>query len=246
MGSNQDDEIEVDLKELFYVLKHKIWIVFLMGIVGSVAAGLFTTMVMTPVYTSSTMLYIVNKTTTLTSLTDLQLGTQLTKDYKVLVTSRPVTKQVIEDLGLNMTNNQLAGKIRVNNPADTRILTISVEDSDPNMAKSIVDQVAKVASVRMAEIMDTTPPNVVEEGEVPTQKTSPSISANSIKGGMAGVMLSSLLIIALFLLNDTIKTPEDVEKYLGLNTLAAIPLFEGTVSEIKGRRLKKMKGGKAS
>ena len=93
MGTNQDDEIEIDLKELFYVIKRKLWIILLTGIVGAVGFGLFTAMVMKPVYTSSTMLYIVNKTTTLTSLTDLQLGTQLTKDYKVLVTRRPVTAQ---------------------------------------------------------------------------------------------------------------------------------------------------------
>ena len=102
MGTNQDDEIEIDLKELFYVIKRKLWIILLTGIVGAVGFGLFTAMVMKPVYTSSTMLYIVNKTTTLTSLTDLQLGTQLTKDYKVLVTSRPVTGQVITNLDLKI------------------------------------------------------------------------------------------------------------------------------------------------
>ena len=126
MGTNQDDEIEIDLKELFYVIKRKLWIILLTGIVGAVGFGLFTAMVMKPVYTSSTMLYIVNKTTTLTSLTDLQLGTQLTKDYKVLVTSRPVTGQVITNLDLNLSHEQLVKKIKVDNPTDTRILTISV------------------------------------------------------------------------------------------------------------------------
>ncbi len=201
MGTNQDDEIEIDLIELFYVLRRKIWIILLTGILGAVSFGLFTAMVLEPVFTSSTMLYIVNKTTTLTSLTDLQLGTQLTKDYKVLITSRPVTNQVISNLDLNMSHEQLVKKIKVENPADTRILTISVEDSDPYMAKSIADEVAKVASARMAQIME-----------------------------------SALIILVLFIMNDTVKTPEDVEKYLGLNTLAAIPLFEENGSVQKKRR----------
>ena len=242
MGTNQDDEIEIDLKELFYVIKRKLWIILLTGIVGAVGFGLFTAMVMKPVYTSSTMLYIVNKTTTLTSLTDLQLGTQLTKDYKVLVTSRPVTAQVITNLDLNLSHEQLVKKIKVDNPTDTRILTISVEDTDPYMAKSIADEFASVASARMAEIMDSAPPNIVEEAYLPTQKTKPSITKNTMIGGLAGVFLAGAVILVLFVMNDAIKTPEDVEKYLGLNTLATIPVFEDETGAKKKKSKRKKSG----
>ena len=242
MGTNQDDEIEIDLKELFYVIKQKLWIILLTGIVGAVSIGLYTAMVMKPVYTSSTMLYIVNKTTTLTSLTDLQLGTQLTKDYKVLVTSRPVTAQVITNLDLNLSHEQLVKKIKVDNPTDTRILTISVEDTDPYMAKSIADEFASVASARMAEIMDSAPPNIVEEAYLPTQKTKPSITKNTMIGGLAGVFLAGAVILVLFVMNDAIKTPEDVEKYLGLNTLATIPVFEGETGAKKKKSKRKKSG----
>ena len=209
---------------------------------GAVGFGLFTAMVMKPVYTSSTMLYIVNKTTTLTSLTDLQLGTQLTKDYKVLVTSRPVTGQVITNLDLNLSHEQLVKKIKVDNPTDTRILTISVEDTDPYMAKSIADEFASVASARMAEIMDSAPPNIVEEAYLPTQKTKPSITKNTMIGGLAGVFLAGAIILVLFVMNDAIKTPEDVEKYLGLNTLATIPVFEGETGAKKKKSKRKKSG----
>ena len=242
MGTNQDDEIEIDLKELFYVIKRKLWIILLTGIVGAVGFGLFTAMVMKPVYTSSTMLYIVNKTTTLTSLTDLQLGTQLTKDYKVLVTSRPVTAQVITNLDLNLSHEQLVRKIKVDNPTDTRILTISVEDTDPYMAKPIADEFASVASARMAEIMDSAPPNIVEEAYLPTQKTKPSITKNTMIGGLAGVFLAGAIILVLFVMNDAIKTPEDVERYLGLNTLATIPVFEGETGTKKKKSKRKKSG----
>lgn len=230
------------MKELFYVIKRKLWIILLTGIVGAVGFGLFTAMVMKPVYTSSTMLYIVNKTTTLTSLTDLQLGTQLTKDYKVLVTSRPVTGQVITNLDLNLSHEQLVKKIKVDNPTDTRILTISVEDTDPYMAKSIADEFASVASARMAEIMDSAPPNIVEEAYLPTQKTKPSITKNTMIGGLAGVFLAGAVILVLFVMNDAIKTPEDVEKYLGLNTLATIPVFEGETGAKKKKSKRKKSG----
>ena len=242
MGTNQDDEIEIDLKELFYVIKRKLWIILLTGIVGAVGFGLFTAMVMKPVYTSSTMLYIVNKTTTLTSLTDLQLGTQLTKDYKVLVTSRPVTGQVITNLDLNLSHEQLVKKIKVDNPTDTRILTISVEDTDPYMAKAFAEEFASVACARMAEVGDSAPPNSVEEAYLPTQKTKPSITKNTMIGGLAGVFLAGAIILVLFVMNDAIKTPEDVEKYLGLNTLATIPVFEGETGAKKKKSKRKKSG----
>lgn len=245
MGTNQEDEIEIDLKELFYVLKRKIWIILLTGLMGAISFGLFTSVVLKPIYTSSTMLYIVNKTTTLASLADLQLGTQLTKDYKVLVTSRPVTTQVISDLDLNLSHEELVKKIKVENPVDTRILTISVEDTDPYRAKSIADEVATVSSARMAKIMDSAPPNVVEEGYLPTKKTRPSVTKNTVLGGIVGALLSCAIVVALYVLNDTVKTPEDVEKYLGLNTLSAIPLFEGNATEDRRKRKKRPSGGNA-
>ncbi len=145
----------------------------------------------------------------------------------MLVTSRPVTAQVITNLDLNLSHEQLVRKIKVDNPTDTRILTISVEDTDPYMAKSIADEFASVASARMAEIMDSAPPNIVEEAYLPTQKTKPSITKNTMIGGLAGVFLAGAIILVLFVMNDAIKTPEDVERYLGLNTLATIPVFEG-------------------
>lgn len=241
MGTNQGDEIEIDLKELFFVIRRKLWIIILAGVIGATAVGAYTAMVMKPVYTSSAMLYILNKSATLTSLTDLQLGTQLTKDYKVLVTSRPVTGKVIENLDLNLDHEALVGKVTVNNPVDTRILTISVRDNDPYMAKIIADEFATVASVRMAEIMDSEPPNIVEEGYLPTRRTSPSISKNTALGGMVGIFIAVAVVIVLFVMNDSIKTPEDVEKYLELTVLGTIPIFEETDGKEKKKKRKKVR-----
>lgn len=234
MDANQDDEI--DLKELFFAIKRKIWIVILSGLLGAVGMGLYTSKIIKPVYTSSAMLYILNRTSNLPSLSDLQLGAQLTKDYKILITSRPVITQVITDLGLNLSHEQLVGKITVNNPADTRILTISVVDSDPYMAKSIVDELTEAASKQISNIMDSEPPRVVEDGNIPDKKTSPNISTNALSGGMAGIFLSSTVISIIFILNDTVKDSEDVEKYLGLNTLASIPMFDENSLERKSRK----------
>ena len=80
------------------------------------AAGLYSVMILNPVYTSTSMVYVLSKETTLTSLADLQIGSQLTKDYSVMITSRPVLEQVIEKQGLDLTYDQLKEKITITNP----------------------------------------------------------------------------------------------------------------------------------
>lgn len=85
------------------------------------------------------MVYILSKETTLTSLADLQIGSQLTQDYKIIVTSRPVISEVIDKLKLDISYENMVSKITINNPNDTRILSITAQDPDPVMAKDIAD-----------------------------------------------------------------------------------------------------------
>ena len=126
-----DDEIEIDLLELLGEFRRKIWIILGTIILFGGVAGAFSAFVLTPQYKSTAMVYILSKETTLTSLADLQIGSQLTKDYKIIVTSRRVLNQVIEDMELNLTYKELVEKVTIDNPQDTRILSISVEDPDP-------------------------------------------------------------------------------------------------------------------
>ena len=97
-----NEEMEIDLLQLFEALKKKIWVILAAMIIGGGLAGAYSKFVITPQYSSTAMMYILSKETTLTSLADLQIGSQLTKDYKILVTSRPVLEGVIETLGLDI------------------------------------------------------------------------------------------------------------------------------------------------
>lgn len=105
---------------------------------------------MTPIYSSTSSILVLSKETTLTSLADLQLGASLTSDYTVLITSTPVMEQVISDLDLDMTAEQLKESVSINNPTDTRILEITVNNTDSKMAKKIVDEIANVSSSYIA------------------------------------------------------------------------------------------------
>lgn len=241
MKTNQtyEDEIEIDLKELFFVLLHKIWVILLAMLVCAGIAGIWTKTMITPQFQSTSMLYILSQSTSITSLADVQLGTQLTKDYQVMINSRPVLETVIENLDLNLTYEGLKSKISISNPADTRIVYITVTDPSPTIAKAITDEIASVSVVKIADIMKTDEPSIAEKGHVPEVKSSPNTTKNCLMAGLLGAALAAGVIIVLFLMDDSIRSADDIEKFLGLTTLGTIP-FE----EPAGSRKKKWFSGK--
>lgn len=230
METNQNDEIEIDLRDLFFALLSKVWAIILTTIVGAVIAFLYTTIAVTPMYSSTSTMYIMSTSSDLStlSLTDLQVGSALTNDYMVLVTSRPVINKVINDLELDMTYEELVANVTTNNPTNTRFMEITVTNPDAYMAKSIVDDLAQTVAKRTVEVMDTVEPSISEEGTVNNAQVSPNVKKNTVVGGLLGFILAAAIIVVAFLLNDSIKTTDDIEKYLGLNTLGTIPVREGS------------------
>ena len=218
-----DDEIEIDLLELFYALRHRWWAILLALVIGAGAAGVYTKKLIAPHYQSTSMVYVLSKETTLASLADLQIGSQLTKDYSVIIKSRPVLQEVIDKQNLDLTTDELGEMITIDNPKDTRILSITVEDIEPMRAKAIVDEVTKSASNYIGDIMEMVPPKVIEDGVVAVKPSSPSVKKNAAVGGLGLAVLVCGLICLKTVLDDTIKSEEDIEKYLGLSVLAVIP-----------------------
>lgn len=231
--NNMDDnqEIQIDLLELFYKLKGKLWLILLITFLSGIGAGAYSRYVLTPQYTSTSMLYVLSKESSMTSLADLQVGTQLTKDYKIMITSRPVMEKVVNSLGLDMSYKDLKKKISVTNPTDTRILTLAVQDTDPEQAKKIVDEIAKTASDYIGDMMEMVQPKIFEEGEVPSVKTGPDNKKNAMIGAAAGMFFVLVVLTAGVLIDDTIRSEEDVERYLGLTVLAVVPNREGSADK---------------
>lgn len=240
----QHYEDEIDLLELFSALLKK-WkyIVFSALFVGGITA-LVNQFVLIPQYASTSKFYVLSKSTSLTSLADVQLGTSLTQDYMIIVKGRGVVDEVIKELDLDLTYEQLLGKVTVENPADSRIITITVKDADPKQAKKIADKFADVAVTFIGEKMDQQEPNVFEYGYVNNQHVSPSKTKNTMIGTLAGGVLAAAVVILLHLMDDSIKTPDDIERYLGLNTLASLPdQDESDQKEKKRKRRKRRRKG---
>ncbi len=218
-----EENDEIDLLELFYELKKKLWLIILAAIIGGGAFGLYSKVILVPKYTSTAMMYVLSKETTLTSLADLQIGSQLTQDYKVMITSRPVLQEVVDEMGLEYGYKALREKLTIDNPTDTRILTLSVEDADPILAADLVNTVARCSSEYIGEMMEMIPPKIVEEGEVAVEPTSPNAKKNAAIGAAGGIFLVCAFVAVRVIMNDTVKTEEDVEKYLKLSVLASVP-----------------------
>ena len=146
---------------------------------------------------------------------------------------------MITQLGLDLTHEELLDKMTVDSATDTRILSISVKDEDPYKACEIANSIRDVAANHIKNVMDIDAVNVVETANIPEEKASPSISKNGIIGGILGVFLSVAVVLISYMVNDTIKTQDDVERYLGLSTLGTIPLTE---TEKKKRKKKQKRG----
>lgn len=233
----ENEEDVIDLLEVLYALRRK-WAFLLVGLlIGALAAGIGTKFLVTPQYQASSMIYILTKTTSVTSLTDLQIGSQLTVDFQTLATSRPVINEVREKLNLeDISYEAFVGLLTITNPTDTRILKITATYPDPDTAKEIANAMAESTADRVAEIMVTDRPTIAEEAVVPQNPASPNLRKNIMMGAVLGFLLIAVIVIVRFLLDDTIKTEEDVQKYLQMNTLAAFGINHGAESETRRRR----------
>lgn len=227
MESQREDVIEIDLLEVFRLLLDKLWLIISVSLFFALVCFAVSKYLLAPVYESTTKIYILNKTESATvTYSDVQMGTQLTKDYAELINSRYVLEEVIQKLGLDMEYEDLLDVVRVATPSDTRIVSMTVEDTDPVEAMHMANCIREVASEHIQNVMDIDAVNVVETANMPTQKAGPSCARWMLAGGVIGCFLICAVILLQYLMDDTIKTSEDVEKYLGLSTLALIPETE--------------------
>jgi capsular polysaccharide biosynthesis protein len=222
--------------ELFFEILDHWKMVLLSTILVAAIAFVYSEYLVTPLYESTSQLYVLSKSTSITSLADIQMGSNLTNDYMVVVNGRPIIDKVIDNLGLDETYETLVGKITLNNPTDSRILEITVTDPDPERAKLIADEMAEVSSAFISEKMDQDPPSIIQYGYADGDKVSPSVTKNTLLGALVGAFIAVAFVVVMFMLNDTIMDQEDVEKKIGINLLGTVPLEQQDDKERKKRK----------
>ena len=221
---------EIDLAALFRYYLSK-WYLVLAGLVaGILVAGAVTYFLITPKYTATSKLYMVsNSSDSIVNLSDLNIGTSLSNDYKELLKVRPILEEIAEEENLPYTYEQISGMVSISTITNTRILVISVTSKSPKEAQTIANALADKAVETIPVLMDTARPNIAERAIVPNSKSSPSMSRNVLIGGLLGLVAVLAILTAIFLTDDTVTTSEDVEKVLGILPMTVIP--EGNLPE---------------
>lgn len=244
MDTNQQDSdvIEINLLELVRELWSKKGVIILAAASIGLAIILYSKLFVTPQYESTTKFLVLAKQDgSIVTNGDLQASTLLTKDYAELIKSRQVTESVISQLNLDMTHEELLNKLSVTTPTDTRIVTISVSDADPYRASEMADAVRDAAAKQIQNVMNTEAVNMVDQANIPVNPISPRTIRNGAIGAVLGAFAAVAVILIIFLTNDTIKTSEDVERYLHLSTLGVIPLAEGDSKMKKKKKNKRVR-----
>lgn len=233
----------ISINELLKYMRGKIIYIILTGTVCAVIALFYTMCFITPLYTSTTKMYVLNQESnnTITS-SDLQSSTYLTEDYVEIATSRTVIESVIDLLELDTSYEDLQNSVEVTVADNTRVVKISVVNSDPYMARDIANAIRAAAAKQILIVMNIEAVNVVDEANLPTQKSSPDVCANVEKALAAGMLVAMAFFVLLFLLNDKVTTSEDVERYLELGVLGTVPLETDNSKKKRVGKQKRMRG----
>ncbi|HFU4205151.1 TPA: Wzz/FepE/Etk N-terminal domain-containing protein [Streptococcus suis] len=223
MNTQDVNTVEIDVLSLLKTIWRKKFLIILTSLLGAGLAFIYSSFLVTPKYDSTTRIYVVSQNVEAgAGLTtqELQAGSYLVKDYKEIILSQDVLRQVADELSL--TEN-LASKVSVNVPVDTRIVSISVRDEDPNEAARIANSLRVVAAKKIIDVTKVSDVTTLEEARPAVEPSTPNTKRNIAIGFLAGGLLITALVLVMEVLDDRIKRPQDIEEVMGLPLLGVVP-----------------------
>ena len=221
-------EYEIDLKEIFGMLKKRWLMIVSITAAAVVIAGIISFFVLTPVYESSSTLLVSYKQNQESIMTynDLTMSQKLVNTYSEIIKSRSISEEVLKKLDLDLTAEELSEKISVSKVNDTEIIRVKVSDTDPEMAALIANTISDVFKKEIKNIMEIDNVSTIDTAKAPESPVKPNKLMNVAIASVLGAMVSVGLVFVLELLDRTYKTPTDVERHLGLPIIGAIPDME--------------------
>ncbi len=226
MNNQEANTIEIDVLSLLRTIWRKKFLILLTAILTTGLAFAYSAFLATPEYDSTTRLYVVNQSSdngAAITNQDLQAGSFLVKDYKEIILSQDVLKNVTTTLGIT---DDIKEKITVNIPVDTRILSISVRDSDPNQAATIANTLRDEAAKKIIEVTKVSDVTTLEAALPAEKPSTPRTKRNLVLGFIVGAFLATALVLVLEVLDDRVKRPQDIEEGLGMTLLGVVPQAE--------------------
>ena len=230
---------EMDLKEFLMLFWNRKVSIILITIIFMLIGIIYSVGFVTPKYTSSTTLLLAtsesanSKTNTITT-SDITLNSKLVSTYSELVKSKNVTRQVISNLGINETEDELRNSITVSSVKDTELIKISVTDKNATNAYNIANEIAKVFTQKVSEIYNINNVQVLDQAEVSTTPSNINHAKDVIMFTFVGLFVAIVFVIIANMLDTTIKSPEEVEKLCEVPVIASIPLYSFEIAKNKG------------
>lgn len=234
---------ELDLKELFNIFWERKVEIVLIIIIAIVVGAVYSFLIVEPKYTSYTTVLLTqgtgkeqNETSSSITQSDLTLNSNLVATYRDIITSKAVLQEVISDLDIQgLTEENLKSSITVNQKSATEILEIKVTNANPNYAEIIANKTTEVFSKKVGEIFKINNVYIVDKAEVSENPSNINHAKDIIIFAFIGVVLAMGYALLINMLDNTIKSEEDIEKITGLMVLASIPNYD---TEVKGGRRK--------
>lgn len=211
--------------ELALTIAAKWKIILLAAIFGALLLGCYHYFFLKPSYETSASIFITNRDNVI-SLSDMQLSSSLTEDYSNILKSNTVLQSVIEKLELDMDYRTLSHLITISNPTDSHIIVITVSCWDKELCRSIANSLLDVGVERIYQIIGSSEPSVVDYSvDESVNETTPSLFSYVAKGGLAGGLVACALVLILFLSDTTLKSEDDILRYLRMPVLCSVPVF---------------------
>lgn len=220
-----DQEYEIDLREIFFLLKRK-GLVIIASTLACALVGLLVTMfLITPQYEASAKLIVNSRQEQTANITNDMINSakNLVDTYSIIIKSDTVLDQVIEKLDLDIDYMELSKRVNVSAINSTQVMRVAVQDPDPEAARQIVSEITRIAPDIIKETVEAGSVKVISEARAGQEPVSPNKAKNTALAGLLGLIVSVAVIILQDMLNNTFKSDEDIRKYLDLAVLGVIP-----------------------
>ena len=230
---------ELDLSQLFQLLWNRKFEIILIILIFIVLGVTYTVCFVTPKYTSSTTILLATEQGTGSSsessitTTELTLNSKLVSTYTDLIKSKTNVRKVINNLGIDISEDNLKNSISVKAKSDTEIIEISVTNENPKIAADIANEVASVFTEQVKEIYKINNVHVVDVAEEEANPSNIHHAKDVVIFAFIGVVISVIYVLLSNMLDTTVKTVEDIEKQCGVTVLASIP-FDNSSEGRKG------------
>lgn len=220
-----NDEVQIDLSELFKLIKKHLKLIIIFMLAGVVIAGSYTTFMIDKKYSSQgTILLKAQVVDGTIDSTQLNSNNSMIANYIKLLQGNNIQDKIAKNL--DISTGLVRGALQISNTEDTQIIEIGAITNDPGLSKRIVDETISVFTETVKEMLDISNIIIVDNAEINTSPVSPSIKKNMMLGAVAGAVISLGYILLTYLLDSKIKNGETAEQVLDLPVLGAIPYFE--------------------